>query len=91
MEASGPGASPFERAEIVLNLVYLRPLASQNQSASFSLTESFFIIASPASSLVLDKINASSMSEPLASPTASLSFIRVVMATFHPSPISPRR
>jgi len=41
MDASGPGASPFESADIVLNFVYLRPLASQNQSASFSLTELF--------------------------------------------------
>ena len=91
MDASGPGASPLERADIVLNFVYLRPLASQNQSASFSLTELFLINASPASSLVLERISASSISEPLASPTANLSFINVVIATFHPSPISPRR
>ena len=43
MDASGPGASPLDRAEIVLNFVYLRPLAWQNQSASLSLTESFLI------------------------------------------------
>ena len=89
IDASGPGASPFESAEIVLNLVYLRPLASQNQSANFSLTESFLIIASPASSFVFERIRASSISEPFASPTANLSFINVVIATFQPSPISP--
>ena len=89
MDASGPGVPPLDKAEIVLNLVYFKPLASINQSASFSLTPPCLIIGSPLKSCSLAHVRASSMSEPLASPTASLSFIKVVMATFQPSPISP--
>ena len=89
IDASGPGVSPLERADIVLNLVFLRPLASQYQSAIDSLAALLLIRYSPESSCFLAQLNASFTSAPLASPTASLSFIRVVIATFQPSPIAP--
>ena len=47
IDASGPGVSPFERADILLILVFLRPEYSQYQSASFSLTAEFLTAGSP--------------------------------------------
>ena len=92
MDASGPGASPFDKADIVvLAFVYLRPLAWQNQSqpsVSYRLIFDKCILHHRPFSLA--RFNASSMSVPLASPT-NLSFISVIVNYFQPSPISPSR
>ena len=76
-------------ADIVLSFVFLSPDASQYQSAIDSLTALLSMSCSPPLSCFFASSKASLASTPSASPTASLSFIRVVIATFHPSPISP--
>jgi alkylation response protein AidB-like acyl-CoA dehydrogenase len=79
----------IDNADIVLSFVFFKPLASQYQSAMDSLAAMLSISFPPMSSCPFAHLNASFTSAPLASPTASLSFMRVVIATFQPSPISP--
>ena len=89
IDNSGPGVWPFDKAVILLYLVYFKPLDCTYQSAIFCLTSLLFIARPSSTSKSRVISNISSKSKPAGSPTASLSFIKVVRDTFQPSPSLP--
>ncbi len=91
MEDSGPGRSPRDSAVMILKRVNLIPCIWIYQLASLSRT-SGSATAGPSSNInSRARPKMSSKSGAARSPTATRSFISVVIATFQPSPTSPRR